>query len=244
MLSVAVAGLASPLTATLTGTGVAPSGSATLSPALTFSQNLGTTSASQPVTLTNPGGSGSLLISNIGITGTNATNFAQTNNCGGNLAAGASCTINVTFTPPATTGLRSATLSVTSSAPALSVSLSGTGTQAAVVFSPAQPAGLMTLAADTTVKNGTLTVTNTGNGPLTITALPTVARLTGTGTFAVINVGTTCTATAVVAANGGTCAIHIRYTPPTTGGVMSTAQVTVTGSGGAQSQYNVTVSAN
>jgi hypothetical protein len=102
----------------------------------------------------------------------------------------------------------------------------------------------MTLAADTTVKNGTLTVTNTGNGPLTITALPTVARLTGTGTFAVINVGTTCTATAVVAANGGTCAIHIRYTPPTTGGVMSTAQVTVTGSGGAQSQYNVTVSAN
>src|SRR5438552_3256776 len=54
---------------------------------------VGTTSAAQPVTLTNSGGA-ALSISSIAVTGTNSGDFAQTNNCGTSLAASSSCTIN------------------------------------------------------------------------------------------------------------------------------------------------------
>jgi len=77
------------------------------------------TSASLPVTLTN-NGSAPLTInqSMIGFAGTNASEFTQNNNCGTALAAGAICTINVTFTPTAAGGSGSATasLSVTDNA--------------------------------------------------------------------------------------------------------------------------------
>ena len=64
-------------------------------------------------------------MSSIGVTGP----FAESNNCGTSLAAGASCTVSVTFTPTAA-GSASGTLSVNSSAPGspLTVALSGTGT--------------------------------------------------------------------------------------------------------------------
>ena len=120
----------SPQTASLSGTGV--TATATLSPtSLTFSsQNVGTTSAAQAVTLSNTG-SAALSISSIAFTGTNSTDFAQTNNCGSSLAASASCTINVTFTPAAT-GSRTATLTANDSASGSpqTASLSGTGTTA------------------------------------------------------------------------------------------------------------------
>ena len=65
---------------------------------LTFgNQPEGTTSASQPVTLSNTG-NGALTITNIGT----GANFGETDNCGTSVAASASCTINVTFTPTAT----------------------------------------------------------------------------------------------------------------------------------------------
>ena len=43
--------------------------------------------------------------------GTNYLDFGSTNNCGASLAVGASCTINVTFSPK-TTGARVGTLAV------------------------------------------------------------------------------------------------------------------------------------
>ncbi len=58
---------------------------------------VGTTTAPQTVMLTN-NGNGSMTIVSITLSG----DFAQTNNCGASLAAGASCTITVTFTPTAT----------------------------------------------------------------------------------------------------------------------------------------------
>jgi uncharacterized membrane protein YczE len=45
----------------------------------------------------------------IAILGANAGDFSQTNTCGGTLGAGASCAVNVTFTPSAT-GIRTASL--------------------------------------------------------------------------------------------------------------------------------------
>ena len=89
--------------------------------------NNGTTSAPVPVTVTNTGNV-TLSISSISVTGPQASDFAQTNTCGSPVAAGTSCTINVTFTPP-TGGVRSATLNIASNAPGSphAVALSGTG---------------------------------------------------------------------------------------------------------------------
>jgi chitodextrinase len=88
----------------------------------------GSSSAPKPTILSNIGGA-QLSISSIGISGGNAGDFAQTNNCGTGLAPGAGCTINVTFTPT-TTGNRISSLILTDNAPGSphTVSLSGTGT--------------------------------------------------------------------------------------------------------------------
>jgi hypothetical protein len=113
------------LTASLSGTGVAQ---ATVSPAaLTFAkQKVGTTSAAKNVTLKNN------LLTTLTIsptfTGADSDDFAQTNTCGGSLAAESTCTISVTFSPLAT-GTRTATLNVNDGAnnSPQTVSLTGTG---------------------------------------------------------------------------------------------------------------------
>jgi len=78
-------------------------------------------------TLTNKGAE-AFAVSSISPTGSNATYYSQTNNCPANLAAGASCTIEVSFNPTVA-GSKSAKLSIATSASStpLSVSLSGTG---------------------------------------------------------------------------------------------------------------------
>ena len=91
-------------------------------------QAVGTTSPAVPVTLTNKGNV-TLNISDIEITGANASDFAQANNCGNNLPAGGSCKIKVTFTPTAP-GARAASLTITDDGGGSpqTVALSGTGT--------------------------------------------------------------------------------------------------------------------
>jgi HYDIN/CFA65/VesB family protein len=59
-------------------------------------QKVGTKSAVVPFQLTNVGTT-ALSISKIAITGTNAADFSQTNNCGSSVPAGGSCTIKVIF---------------------------------------------------------------------------------------------------------------------------------------------------
>ena len=88
---------------------------------------VGQTSAPQIATLTNQGPM-AFAVNSIAITGTIAAWFSQANNCPANLAAGASCTISLTFTPTAAAS-KSAKLSIATSATStpLSVSLSGSG---------------------------------------------------------------------------------------------------------------------
>lgn len=97
-------------------TAVTSAPNATLSPtSLTFStQGIGTTSAAKAVTLKNTG-TASLTITSMAITGINAGDFAQTHNCGSSLAAGANCTISVTFRPTAS-GTRTAAVSLADNA--------------------------------------------------------------------------------------------------------------------------------
>ncbi|MEY9890223.1 hypothetical protein ABIA31_003881 [Catenulispora sp. MAP5-51] len=98
--------------------------------------NSGSTSTAQAVTITNPGTSAASL-SSISATGP----FAQTNNCGSSLAAGASCTVQVTFSPT-TGGNATGTLTVNTSAPGgpLSVALSGRGITSSTNLALGQPA--------------------------------------------------------------------------------------------------------
>jgi parallel beta-helix repeat protein len=95
---------------------------------LTFeSQTVGTTSTARQIALTNNGGA-VLNINSISITGLNASDFAQSNTCGAAVAAGGTCTINVTFTP-SVSGTRFAAVSIADNAngsPQL-VSLTGSG---------------------------------------------------------------------------------------------------------------------
>ena len=78
------------------------------------SQPVGKTSTARTVTLSNTG-SAALSITSVAVKGTNGRNFAETNTCGKSLAAGARCTISVTFTPYAR-GSRKANLSITDNA--------------------------------------------------------------------------------------------------------------------------------
>lgn len=109
----------------------ASSGSVSISPpSFDFGdQPTGGTTPAQVFTLTNNSTS-ALAFNNASFTfsGANPLDFAQTNNCVPSLAAGASCQINVTFTP-SQTGSRSATLEVSDSDPSSpqTAALSGTG---------------------------------------------------------------------------------------------------------------------
>ena len=83
---------------------------------LTFAQQtIGTTSPAQVVMLTNTG-TATLTLSSIGITGANASDFAETNTCGPTVAPNDNCQVSVSFTPTAA-GNRSAVLSITDNAP-------------------------------------------------------------------------------------------------------------------------------
>jgi hypothetical protein len=64
---------------------------------------VGTSSATRTVKLSNAG-TAPITIYSIEIAGVNPGDFTQTNTCGGSLKPGASCTIQVTFTPTAVGG--------------------------------------------------------------------------------------------------------------------------------------------
>jgi hypothetical protein len=91
-------------------------------------QKVGTKSSAVPIELTNEG-STFLSISQVVISGTNSSNFTQTNNCGKGVRAGGSCTIKIRFEPTAT-GHRSADLEIhdDGGGSPQQVGLTGTGT--------------------------------------------------------------------------------------------------------------------
>ncbi|MCT9112109.1 discoidin domain-containing protein [Streptomyces mirabilis] len=103
-----------------------PQATLTASPgSLTFAdQAVNTTSAAQTVTVTN---SGTATASITGVTA--GGDFTQTSTCGTSLAAGANCTVSVTFRPTAS-GTHTGTLTLTGnqSNNPTTVALSGTGT--------------------------------------------------------------------------------------------------------------------
>ncbi len=211
-LSVADNAPGSPHTVSLSGSGYVTT--ATVAPAsLTFgNQTLGTTSAAQAIVVTNTG-SNPIAVSAV----TPSVDFAETDNCtSAPVAVEGSCTINVTFSPTVG-GARSGTLTISDNAqgnPHI-VSLSGTGL-AAVVQLNATSLNFTALTVGTSSAAQTVTVTNSGNGALTL------ASVQANGDFGQTNNCTT------VAANGGTCAIQVTFTPTSSGTRTGTLTLTDT----------------
>lgn len=113
-----VSGLAQTASFSLTGQSV-PAPVAILSPSsLSFGKQVSSsTSAASSVTLSNMGNAVlDITGTGIGISGANAGDFQQTNQCGTSVAAGDSCTVSVTFTPGLSAGAETATLNVTDNA--------------------------------------------------------------------------------------------------------------------------------
>jgi hypothetical protein len=195
-----------------------PASTATLTPTSLAWGIIAIGSASQPkvATLTNTG-SGTLTISNISVTGSEASEFPITaNTCGSTLGAGASCTISVEFKPNAE-GTQKATLSVTDGAGIQTSALSGSGT--AVKFAPAS-LNFPSTAVGATSAPLVDTMTNLGNTAITITSI--VVGGADPTEFAETN---TCGST--LAANSS-CTITVTFTPSALGS--QTANVTITDS--------------
>ncbi len=194
---------------------------------LTFgSQTTGTTSSAQPVTLTNSG-SAALTITSIGIAGTNAGDYSQSNTCPlapSTLAAASSCTISVRFAPTAT-GTRTASLTITDNAAASpqGVSLTGSGTAPTAPGATLAPTSLDfdSQRVNTTSEAQTATLTNTGTSALTITSIGISGP--NAGDFAQT---TDCPISPSTLAPTASCAITATFTPTAAG--TRTASVVVT----------------
>ncbi len=135
-------------------------------------------STTRTVTLTNQD-KGALTITSITSDG---PWWTQTNTCGTTLAAGASCTINVIFTPTVAGASTTAQLVVQDNANSSpqQVSLSGSGTAVDVVVSPLS-LNFAAQAVGTTSPAQTVTVTNYSTVPITFSSI------SATGDFAVTN---------------------------------------------------------
>jgi len=202
------------------------------STSLTFgNQAVGTSSAPQTVTLSNTG-TGGLKIGSIAITGSNSSDFTETNTCGGSVAAGKNCTIKVTFTPTAA-GSRSASVSITDNAPGSpqAVSLSGTGTASApaVTFTPTSLTfGVQTVGTSSAAK--AVTLLNSGTGSLTITSIAISGG--NAGDFSQAN---NCPLSPSTLAAGKSCAINVTFKPTAGGTRSASVSVTDNASGSPQS---------
>ena len=168
--------------------------------------NVGGTSATQTISLNNVG---TAALTGVTIA-TDSNNFTISNNtCGASVAAGATCTFAVAFTPQAQSlGLIQGLVNITDNAgdSPQPVTLSGTAINGP--FASISPLNLFFApeAAGATSPPQTVTITNTGTAPLMFTS---VANLNGD--FKLTN---GCTASIPV---NGTCTIMVTWTAPAAG---------------------------
>ena len=220
-LSVSDNASGSPQTAFLSGSAVSDAVVSLKPSNLTFTKQLvGTTSAPKTETLTN-NGTGPLTITSVSITGTDPEYFAETNTCGTTVAAGANCTINVTFTPQYN-GTQTATLSISDDAAGSpqTIPVSGVGTSVQLVPSSLtfgdQTVGTTSAAQTVTVTNempkitlSMSSITFTGDDPGDFaetntcgSGVPALGSCTISVTFSPAAEGTR-TASMSIADNGG-----------------------------------------
>jgi len=192
-LTIVQGGNNSPNVVTLAGTGVAQP-FITLAPgSLTFGdQSVGTASPAQVVTV---GNSGAASLTLGGSAFSLSGNFAQTNNCPAALAQNAICTVNIAFLPTQN-GPFSGQLFVSSNSSGLAtsfVNLSGTGVVGAPMLT-LNTAGLVfgpqVIGTNSFAQN--VTVSNTGNVPVTIFGVSVGGDYTTSGCIQTLSPGQVC----------------------------------------------------
>ncbi|MES2091675.1 MAG: choice-of-anchor D domain-containing protein, partial [Pseudomonadota bacterium] len=140
------------------------------------------------------------------ITGSNSANFTVTSNpCVNSITAGATCTIEVTFTPSAA-GSKSASLALTFDASSTPIALSGVGS--APTFSIASSTLSPTATAGTTSTAST-TLSNTGTANLVLGTLTFSGSESGDYSLAS---GNTCTASLTLPA-ASSCTLVVQFAP-------------------------------
>lgn len=214
------------VTASLTGIGTAPA-TDTLSPlSLSFGATvLNTASSAQTVTLTNSGDVALTLIT----AQVTAGDFSAVNTCGNSLNAHSFCTISVLFQPK-NVGSEAAALSVSDQYRTQTVALHGTGiAPAGVSLAPTSGLTFAATAVGASSAAQTVTLTNNGGLPLTITSL------SSSGDFGMAAGGTCGTTLAA----GTVCTLQIVFKP--TAGAARTGTLTITSSA-ANSPHTLTMS--
>lgn len=199
-------------TLTLTGTGTAvPAPVAARSPAtLAFGNvTVNTAAAAQAVIWSNTG-TAAMTLGTPTLAGAAAFTVASSS-CTTTLPAGASCTLNIGYTPTVI-GSDTATLSLPSngSSAALTVALSGSGLAVPVATPVLSDTGTLSFADTATGQvsaSHTTTLSNTGNTAFTISGLSLSA-----GSTADFQLGGTCATGASVAA-GASCSIVTSFAP-------------------------------
>jgi FG-GAP-like repeat/Abnormal spindle-like microcephaly-assoc'd, ASPM-SPD-2-Hydin len=256
LLSVVDNAPASPQTAALSGTGIAPVVDLSAESIAFGNQATGSSSAATPVVLTNTG-TAPLTGLVISIVGTNPGDFSQTNNCTATMAINATCTVNVTFTPT-TLGARDATLQFPDNAQnsPQSVDINGTGVMPPfeLLYVTAPPTTLMAgsnigvISVGVYTMDATLVTTSTASIHVTITgpngfnSAQTQSAVAGVATFdfsavpldiAGIYTTTATTGLAVVAKHG-------RAVPADGGGLVPAVATTTVTPQISSTQMNVT----
>jgi hypothetical protein len=238
--TLAMAASSGALTVALSGNGAAPTTDTLSSSSLTFPGTMvGQTSAPQTISLTNSGG-----MPLTSIASSTSGPFQVSSNCTTQLAGNSSCTLSVSFDPPAP-GAQTGTLLLTDALRTQTVALSGTGLQppqlsvnpAALSF-PAQAIGAAS-------SPSVLTIGNTGGAPMANVGF----QVTGQSAASFSVGATTCGA---LLKNGSSCTAQVIFTPVSAGGAAATliassstlgvkpVQVALTGNGQALSGINVT----
>ncbi len=175
------------------------------------SQQVGVSSAAQPVTLTNVGNS-VLTISAVSTSGP----FTQTTDCtAAPLQPTANCVVNVAFNPIAP-GPDIGALTITDTAPGSPqvVLLTGTGVGAPVATLSTSTLTFASTTVAATSPAQIVTITNTGGAGLTI------SNVTATGNFAQTN---NCPASL---AGGTSCSVSVTFSPTAPGNLYGTVVIT------------------
>ncbi|HEY6412313.1 MAG TPA: choice-of-anchor D domain-containing protein [Edaphobacter sp.] len=192
-------------TASLTGIGTSPATDALSPAALVFaSQQLGTASAGQVITLANTGDVALTLIAAQITSG----DFTVVNSCGNSLNAHSSCSMSVSFVP-VDLGSRIGVLSISDVYRTQTVGLSGTGiAPRGVSLAPTSGLQFPATGVGFSVSSSVVTLTNNRDLPLAIASKVT------SGDFAILTEGDTCGDT--LAANSA-CTLQIAFTPTVSG---------------------------
>jgi len=152
----------------------------------------GTTSSPRTITLFNYGDA-DLAVNSVSLGGTNASDFAISNNqCGTTLQAGKNCTLLVTFSPAVTQGTRTATVDFSFGGGLASQSTMLSG-QAGVPVFQATPSPLdfgSTAVGERVL--ATVTIMNTGTAPMNLLATPAILGTNSNEFFPCVTMAGSC----------------------------------------------------